>query len=317
MSGKQGSRRLLRLVLTGLVVGGALAWLGAGLLRQWPLIRAYHWQPHVPLLALSLVFAGGWFALRARLWQLILAGLGCPLPYRAAFRAWALSELGRFLPGTVWYVAGRAYLCAECGVAATASLAGMGMELALVSVTALAFLAVRATSALAALGERLPLLLGVVVLAAAAHPRVLVPLANRVLERLGRPPLPVMPGRTYLGLLGLSALMWCSLAAGFACFAIGVAGAGSRQALALASSFPVAWLAGVVVVVSPGGLGVRETVLAALLTGPLPAPLALPVALLSRFWITLPELACALLALRLHLRPPATPPSAVPPLPPS
>jgi uncharacterized membrane protein YbhN (UPF0104 family) len=70
--------------------------------------------------------------------------------------------------------------------------------------------------------------------------------------------------------------------------------------VAVATSFPVAWIVGLLAFVAPGGLGVREGVLAALLSGLLPGGMAVVVALASRVWITAVELVCAAVASRLR-----------------
>ena len=56
-----------------------------------------------------------------------------------------------------------------------------------------------------------------------------------------------------------------------------------------ASIFALAWCAGFVIVIAPAGLGIRETVLSALLVAYMPLGDALSVALIARLWWTLAE----------------------------
>src|SRR2546427_5690105 len=51
----------------------------------------------------------------------MLAGWGRRLPYTAAARAWTLSNLGRYIPGKVWSVAGLVVLAERAGVRRSAA----------------------------------------------------------------------------------------------------------------------------------------------------------------------------------------------------
>jgi hypothetical protein len=146
-----------------------------------------------------------------------------------------------------------------------------------------------------------------------AHPQVVVPLVNAGLRRLSQPAIQArLRYRELFGMLALCAAMWLCLCLGFAAFAYAIAPAAGggplaggaplagRSALAVAASFPVAWIVGLVAVAAPGGLGVREGVLAALLSGVLPGGMAVVVALASRVWLTGVELLCAAVAWRLR-----------------
>ena len=66
----------------------------------------------------------------------------------------------------------------------------------------------------------------------------------------------------------------------------------------MAGAYALAWTLGLATLVSPGGLGVREGVLAALLSGLLPGGMAVVAALASRLWLTGVELLCAAAAWR-------------------
>jgi hypothetical protein len=69
--------------------------------------------------------------------------------------------------------------------------------------------------------------------------------------------------------------------------------------LGLTGSLAIAGALGTLSVFSPSGLGVREGILALLLTNYVISPLAVLISLLARIWITLGEIICALFAWRL------------------
>jgi len=277
---------------------GYIAWRLAG---QWDALRHHAWTLRPGPALLSLPLAAGWFLCRVWLWQRLLAAMGHPLAYRRTFRAWVLSELGRYLPGKVWLVLGRSYLAGRQGVPARVVLTGMVFELALVALAAVAFFPLRAGVG-SVIGIPAAWAVGVaLILVAALHPQIISPLINAALRRLGRAPIEVMPSyRALLGMFALCLLMWACLSAGFALLAASLAPVAARGAAGVAASFPVAWVIGLLAFVAPGGLGVREGVLAALLSGLLPGGMAVVVALASRVWITAVELLCAAAASRLR-----------------
>jgi len=301
---EQPARRhsLLAAVLQAVVLLAAFGFIGWRLAGQWDSLRHHAWTLRPAPALLSLALAAGWFVCRAWLWQRLLAAMGYPLSYGRAYRTWTLSELGRYLPGKVWLLLGRTYLAGRQGVAVRIVLTGMVFELALVSLAAIAFFPLRAASAGGLTGASGVWAAAVALaLAALVHPRIVVPLINAGLRRVKRAPVAVtLSYRALLEMFALCVLMWISLSGGFALLAASLAPVGARDAVAVATSFPVAWIVGLLAFVAPGGLGVREGVLAALLSGLLPGGMAVVVALASRVWITAVELVCAAVASRLR-----------------
>ena len=297
-----GRLRAIAAVVQAIVLAAALAYIAWNLVGQWQSLRRHAWTLQAAPTILSLPLAAGWFLCRAWLWQRILACFGYPLAYRRALRTFMLAELSRYLPGTVWHVFGRSYYSGRQGVPTAVTLTGMVLEMALVALTAVAFFPLRALGqrhffeGLAIWGAAAALLLVVI-----AHPRVTVPLVNTALRRLNKPTIPAqLRHRDIFAMVALCALMWLSLCAGFVILAAGVAPAAARVPIAVAASFPTAWFAGLIAIASPGGLGVREGVLAALLAGLLPGGMGVVVALVSRLWLTGVELLCAAVAWRIH-----------------
>ncbi len=125
---------------------------------------------------------------------------------------------------------------------------------------------------------------------------VVLGLANRmfdgVLKRLGKGPLPRMTAPRALGAFVLYLIAW--LAFGLALSAILTALAlDSPGWLTTAGMFALSWFVGFVVVIVPGGLGIREGSLAAMLAPAVGTEAAILVTLVSRllWWLTLVLLA--------------------------
>lgn len=87
------------------------------------------------------------------------------------------------------------------------------------------------------------------------------------------------------GAFAVSVAFWMILGLPFRYLAMAVNPAAAELSwLSAASIFALAWCGGFVVVVVPAGLGIRESLLALLLTPIMPASEALSAALLSRLW---------------------------------
>ncbi len=283
-------------MLTVLVTGGALAYVGLHLRRHWDALQEHAWSVDPWLLAASFALLSSWFLLRARLWQMLVRQFGGQLAYRQALRIWAISELGRYVPGKVLYVAARPALASRVGVRASVAVAAMAVELALVMLTS-AGLFILPLWTRPALGARygLAVVLLWVLLAAAVPPRVLSGLLNFGLRRLGKEEVEV---RLNLGqllrLLALCVVLWAGMGLAFFVFTRSVWPAvGWHSVWTVAGAYALAWTLGLATLVSPGGLGVREAILVTLLSGVLTPGGAALVAIASRIWITLAELTCA------------------------
>jgi len=100
--------------------------------------------------------------------------------------------------------------------------------------------------------------------------------------------------RQVLGFVGLYVGLWVLFGLAFFLFARRLTPLGWIRYLPVTGVYALAWVIGMVSVFAPAGIGVREGVLSILLAQYLPEPTAIVAALLSRLWITLAELVCAL-----------------------
>ncbi len=222
------------------------------------------WWP----LVLALPLAAGWWLGLARGWALLATGHSSAHD----ITTWCRTQTLRYLPGGIWAPASRttvieggwvdrlSTVAAENVIALCAALGIGGVALAIsVSAWWLALIVVLAVPTL----------------------------GSRALQKRTR----LAPERThratfnYLGAFGL-----------YACAAVLVQGAvsGSHAALAVAGAACVAWGAGLVVIIAPGGVGVREAVYVALLAGILPAGQPAAGAVLTRLVMVVAELAVLL-----------------------
>ncbi|NYE49678.1 hypothetical protein HDA32_004798 [Spinactinospora alkalitolerans] len=230
-------------------------------------------------------------------WRAILADLGSPLPAGTAARIMFVGQLGKYLPGSVWAFVAQVELARDREVARQR---GITATVLAVVVTLTVNLAVAAATLPFAAEEAARrwwwVLACAPVLLAALHPRVvtwLVHAALRLARRSRAVPdeeLERVSGRGMAAAVGWSAAAWIPLTAHVWLLVAGVGGDGAAALPVAAGAYALAWTLGVVVVLAPAGLGVREVVLVVGLAPVLDPGPALVVAALSRLVMTAADL---------------------------
>jgi hypothetical protein len=219
----------------------------------------------------AVVLAAAGTAAGAWIWLAVLRGLGVETERRWT-AVFFQAQLGKYIPGSVWQYAGRAAVARAYGIPVRPVGVSLPVEFA--------------ASALAG-GSMAGFLLGWwgVVLTGAVAVLLIA------CERLVRSRWPVAVASIRATLLYLPA--WLLLGTSFWLCARGLVAAPARDLTLYTGSFAVAWLAGLLAVYAPGGLGVREAVLVALLSRRIGAADALVVAAASRLILILVDVALA------------------------
>lgn len=286
--------RWLRALLGLAVIGYAVRFL----LRNWDQVRAapIEWEIHPLWIVASVALIVATYAVLVESWRRMVAGWGTVLPFWPAARIWVLSSMGKYLPGKVWAIAGMAVMGKEAGIpmgVATAS----AIVLQVVSIGTGALVVALTGSAeleAASHGARIALfgLIGVAVvsLTLLLWPTALEALLRRFTDRgsVRRPkPAPVIAGVLANGaawLLYGVALYW--LAAGL----FPTARLTLPQAI---GAFTTSYLAGFLLLLAPGGLGVREMVFVMVTQSAIGPAHALALAAASRLVMTAADLLAA------------------------
>jgi uncharacterized membrane protein YbhN (UPF0104 family) len=222
--------------------------------------------------------------LAAALWSDFLALTGSRGDRRRDAASWLLSQFGKYVPGNVSVLAIRAGRSSgtveQVAGAMILEALGHGAAAALLGLPAAIGLARArpAAAAVVAFG-----LVSALVVVASGHPRRLL---DALLRRLGRPPLLfVSPARGVLARTALALTVhWLLVGTSFWLLAHGL-GHPFPWSIA-APAMTLAWLAGFLAIVVPGGLGVREGVLLLVLAPHLGVTASLLLAAASRAWVT-------------------------------
>jgi uncharacterized membrane protein YbhN (UPF0104 family) len=264
------------------------------LAARWREVISLKWQPRPGVFALACVLLALSYALVACLWGLALRR-AAGTPVRAGARIWFLANLARYVPGNVWSFVGAVELARREGVARSRTLAVMALTQVLsVGVALLAGLPVLLAER-ARLGR--PALLGavavvVVAAGAAVFRRQLLGLARRRLPGLDPGALVPAPGTVALLTVGYAAY-WAVTGLAFAALVASAYRLAPGDVPLVVAAYAAAYAVGFLSLLTPAGLGVREGVLVVALAPVLPAGPALVVALVSRVWTMLAELAGA------------------------
>jgi uncharacterized membrane protein YbhN (UPF0104 family) len=256
----------------------------------WHASEASFTTVHWPLAVAALLCWAIGIAAGGQIWVGVLRRVNGGVPNRA-LAIFFRSQLGKYVPGGVWQFAGRAAGLRAVGVPArlaamsmTVEIAASGAAAAIVALLVLPF-GVVAFGAVA-------LILGGVVGAWSLHRRRTRLLSSAAAARLAAAAwaLPLYA----VASLGYGVALWLTARS---LFFVPVG-----DLPRFAGAFALAWLAGLVAVFAPGGIGVREAALAALLAPITGEGRAILVATASRLLLTLVDAVAGSLALIPRLR---------------
>jgi hypothetical protein len=282
-------------VLVALAVVVALVW---GVARSWSEVSQDLQRVSLGAGLLSMVPAavGTWLTMLG--WRVVLADLGSPLHVAPAAGVWFVGQLGKYLPGSVWTVLVQADMASHLHVprrrTGVAGLVTIGLSVltgVLVGVPAVPLLLRRPDG-----GGALWLLLALPVLALLFWPALLNRAIGVGLRVLRQPPLETpLSGRAVLTAVLLYVVAWLCFGVHVLVLAYAVGGGGVGGTLTLASltGFGLSGALSMLTVILPAGLGAREGLLTLVLASALPVPAATAVAIVSRFVVTVVDVAAA------------------------
>ncbi len=291
-------RREWRYVAGAMIVGFAVYYFSVQLSGHWSELFSWRHRINLFAFAFSMQLLVVYHVVLAWLFKCWLGLLKADLAWAKSFKVLYVSQMARFLPGGVWGYVGQVYLGSQEGIRREKLiLASAGhLVLNLIAGTALAALFTLRREG-TGMGWTAPFVLIGAVLAA-----VLIPQGLRLWDaRLCRG-----EGDTYgkcigsISLFGFSLLYvvhWFLYGLAFWLFLVSLQVADRLTFGEALGALACAGVSGFIIPFVPGGLGVREGVLAFLLRPYLGASDAAVVSLLSRVWLLLVDLLCFGLAL--------------------
>lgn len=267
---------------------------GRVIYENWQQVRAEPWRLDPGLIALSAVLGAAWHLARPLGWTRLIRGFGHDLPYWEVFRIYRKSEISRYVPGGVWQFASRIYLVRRHGVDAAPCLAATLVDMALAALAAMVPSAWLAGPASTALGtwQKGALLAFPLVACVVVFPNVLNAWAVPVTRLLRQPFRPLeVRAREIFAIWAQYAAASTLLGFSMACFAQALLPGFEWGDLAyIAGCYTLAWVAALLTMVAPAGMGIREGILGLLLARTVAPGTGMTLAVAMRLWAACMEL---------------------------
>ena len=287
---KRLDRRRVASIL-GIAIGVlGTAFVVAQLVGSWSEVRSTASDADLGLLVLALPVALAALSLLGVVWGRCLKALGHTVGVLSAVHQYFVGQLGKYVPGGIWPVIGRAEMARRSGASTQTSYWATVLSMGLTYLAGLVVALVAVTVEAPADTRWLALLILIPIGLASLHPRFVssvLKLMGRLAKRDFR--LPIPSSRAIGALIGayLPAWVLISLATWFVSLAF-TGDAPSFVNITLATTF--SWVAGFLVLPVPSGIGVREVAFIALATSLPSVGVAAAVALVSRFAFVLADL---------------------------
>lgn len=283
--------KVLQRILTVVLVGVIFFFLVRSLIANWTQIPFTELRFNVLYIIISFVCLAAYFALLSRGWSSIITELGSRVSYGRAFWIVSTSQIAKYVPGGIWYTVGRVYLARSEKVKEEIGLLSVVFETFLLMLTNLIIFLVTINFIQ---GETYlnPLLsvTFIAVILILLYPPLLNKLLNLGLRILKKPAIELHA--RYLSILKISTFffaLWIAQITGYFFLINSIYPIGLSQLSNLAAAYTLSWITGFIVLFAPGGLGVREGMMALVLSSILPLPLAIAISFITRVWITIFE----------------------------
>ncbi|MFQ5607468.1 MAG: lysylphosphatidylglycerol synthase transmembrane domain-containing protein [Candidatus Zixiibacteriota bacterium] len=299
--------RIIKFILA--VVVAYFVW--RQLSQNWQEVLKFEWNIAPGELALSIALHLVTFAAFSKVWSWLIRAYGINVQFRDAFKISYLASLGRYIPGKIWPVFGMVYLARQVGIKESESVSSWAVAMlyailsSAVLCVALALIDPSIRNGLFELASSaviVALAIGALSVSAALLllPGAAARMLNLGLRILRRDPISLeITRRTsvtiFLGYLAC----WILYGAAFWLFIGAMTDQVELPALVGIGAFVIAYQMGYLAIFVPGGIGVRELALAAIL-GPFVGEAAIGIALAARIWNLAVEILATVIAFNIR-----------------
>lgn len=278
-------RQLIKPIASFLLIAGIFYFLIDRLYKSYSQISGYDFMINWPLMTFSFLFSILFFLLMGYAWKQCLGIFGSEIPKFHGVYYWCKSQLGKYLPGTVWYMIGRMHFLSKHNTPKQDAFASMIIEMVFLADASLLFSIILLNNQIAKV-INIYLALSIVIFGLLLiHPKLL----NFIFSKFKI--VEVRLKKSYFRILSLFALyvvIVSSSSLGFYLFSKSIYP--SLNMIYVMGSFSLAYFFGLVAFFAPGGLGVREGILSLMLSAVMPLPLAIIISFAARIWWTVAEL---------------------------
>ena len=295
----QGRKKIIKRVLQVTLIAVIFYFLAKNLYVNWNKIAQYDWRINYYFLVFSwLISVGGGFLI-ALGWNLILRVLGGRLTHKKALKIFFITDLAKYIPGKVWTMVGKVYMCKEEGVPVAVTSTSVVIQPLIQVISGLLIFLLSLpfwTKTSDFINNLYFFFLLIPIGLLFLHPAIMTKPLNFVLRKLKQKPVELNIKYSHILLI---LLLWCGLwiLTGITYYFLII----SVHPFPL-SNLPVTIgifaIAGVSQFLTPSGIGVLEGMLTVLLSLYFPLPVAILIALLARVWKTVSELVCVAITVK-------------------
>lgn len=290
----------LKTALKIILVGIIFYFLFRNLFANWSEFEKL--KPHFNFSYAALAFLAVMAAwvMSAWCWGRVLNAFGHQVPYRDVFVIYFKANLGKYLPGKIWQIVGSAYFAADKGIPEGASITTSLIGQAYSVLSGISLFAASLLFGLIEFGADINLLFKwsalpvlVALLLVAVRPDLGQPLMNWAMRLIKRQQVTIrLPITRAAELFFLYLICWFIFGLGLWLFSNALTPVGIQLYIPLTAILAAAVAIGFLALFAPGGLGVREGVIALFLASlpGFPAPVPAAVAVGYRIIMTIAEL---------------------------
>ena len=230
--------------------------------------------------------------------------LGAPISLSQSAWMIATTQIGKYIPGKVWYMIGRVYVGTKEKIDGKSLAVSMVLETCLLlissSIIFLLSTIINGNYSIIYLSICIALtILAITVL----HPRILSWTTNFILRLFKKREIQI--NASYPQIIRLSVYffgLWIAQIIGFFLLIRAIFPISITNIFTVSAAYTLSWIVGFAVVIAPGGLGVREGMMSLLLSSILPTPLAIAISFIARIWITVFEVVVFFIGMAIQRR---------------
>jgi len=295
LTSKGGFKKLVRWSITIVIVGLIIYGIARAIIRDWPEIVAYDWKIEWGKLIVSVFLASSGNLLNTKVMQRLVKAFGGEIDYPRFAFIFTISNFGRYVPGKVAQIAGQVLLLKREGVRKTVSLtSAVVFQGMLVLVGGILGILLVGSEVLSKVIPSVPdwaIYILAIVGFIMTIPGIMEKVINRGFKLIKREPIVYnLSFRDWFVAVIALTVGWSLLGLGFAVMTDSLT-TGPLNYPYACGTFMVAYLVGWLILIAPGGLGVREGVIMLFLTGIFTSGIAGIVAAAARLWLMLVEFA--------------------------
>ena len=295
----QGRKRIIKRILQVILIAVIFYFLARNLYINWNKIAEYNWRINYYFLVFSWLLSVGGGFLIALGWNLILRVLGGRLSHKRALKIFFITDLAKYIPGKVWTMVGKVYMCKEEGVpvAVTSTSVVIQPLIQVISGLLIFLLSLPFWTKTSDFMNNLYFLFFLIPVGLLfLHPAIMAKPLNFVLRKLKQKPIELNMKYSHILLI---LLLWCGLwvLTGITFYLL-IISVHPFPLLNLPVTIGIFAIAGVSQFLTPSGIGVLEGMLTVLLGLYFPIPVAILIALLVRVWKTVSELVCVAITVK-------------------